>query len=93
MHRQKLLEMKAQVVIDGWEGAPPVEHGFSKAAWIPAHDRITLPRPETFSSAEDYYQTRFHEAGHATGHPPASIGTCPGTSAPLPMAGRSWSPR
>ena len=32
-------------------------------------DTVTLPEREQFASADGYYQTAFHELGHATGHP------------------------
>ena len=32
-------------------------------------DQVTLPERDCFTMATAYYQTAFHEAGHATGHP------------------------
>jgi len=58
----------AQALAENWQDGPPVEHGSSRACYIPALDKIRLPSPERFNSAADYYQTRFHEMGHATGH-------------------------
>jgi len=40
----------------------------SEAFYTPAMDSITMPRRETFRSAESYYSTLFHECGHSTGH-------------------------
>jgi antirestriction protein ArdC len=40
-----------------------------RADYHPASDTIRLPLRSQFSSAEDYYATAFHEAGHSTGHP------------------------
>lgn len=59
---------RAEEIAGGWQDAPEIKHGFNRACYIPAADEIHLPRPEVFRSAEDYYQTRFHEMGHATGH-------------------------
>jgi antirestriction protein ArdC len=40
-----------------------------RADYHPASDTIRLPLRSQFRSAEDYYATAFHEAGHSTGHP------------------------
>jgi antirestriction protein ArdC len=40
-----------------------------RADYHPASDTIRLPLRSQFTSAEDYYATAFHEAGHSTGHP------------------------
>jgi Zincin-like metallopeptidase len=44
---------------------PPGE----RADYHPATDTIRLPLRAQFRSAEGYYATAFHEAGHSTGHP------------------------
>jgi antirestriction protein ArdC len=41
--------------------APEIEHGGSKAFYSSLTDRITLPNPEFFTSAEEYYAMAFHE--------------------------------
>lgn len=46
----------------------PVGFGGSRAFYAPREDRIQLPEFSTFVSAEHYYATAFHEAGHSTGH-------------------------
>lgn len=43
-------------------------HGGDRACYTPATDVITLPPRDSFVSPEEYYSTRFHEMGHATGH-------------------------
>jgi antirestriction protein ArdC len=48
--------------------APQIEHGGSKAFYSSLTDRINLPKPELFTSAEEYYATAFHELIHSTGH-------------------------
>ena len=48
--------------------APEIVHAGSKAFYSPLRDRVTLPKPELFSSAEEYYATGFHELIHSTGH-------------------------
>jgi antirestriction protein ArdC len=46
----------------------PVRHQGFAAAYSPKEDVIFMPPPNFFRSREDYYQTRFHESVHATGH-------------------------
>src|SRR5262249_5455877 len=36
--------------------------------YSPLADRVSMPRPESFSGPEEYYSTLFHELGHSTGH-------------------------
>jgi antirestriction protein ArdC len=44
-----------------------IEQG-SRAAYIPALDRIDMPSLQAFKSSHAFYSTLFHEMGHATGH-------------------------
>jgi antirestriction protein ArdC len=46
-----------------------VDHGGDRAAFIPSHDKIILPRPEAFSSPDAYTATALHELVHWSGHP------------------------
>jgi antirestriction protein ArdC len=48
--------------------APEIVHAGSKAFYSPLTDRVTLPPPELFASAEEYYATGFHELIHSTGN-------------------------
>ena len=48
---------------------PAVEHGGTRACYSPSLDRVQMPKPERFESAEAYYSVLFHELTHATGHP------------------------
>lgn len=54
-------------VVNGYIG-PKTEHIEQRAYYNPMFDKINMPRMETFSSAEEYYSTRFHEMAHSTGH-------------------------
>jgi antirestriction protein ArdC len=45
-----------------------IEHHGGRACYCPGTDRITMPKPERFESAEAYYATLFHELAHSTGH-------------------------
>jgi antirestriction protein ArdC len=57
----------AERVVKGWSDAPEVLHGYRHACYISATDEIQLPPKARFASCEEYYATRFHEMGHATG--------------------------
>lgn len=46
-----------------------IRHGGDRAYYAPGFDRIQLPNPEAFRSAEVYAATKAHELVHWTGHP------------------------
>lgn len=45
-----------------------IRHGGNMAMYVPSLDVINLPEFEAFHTADDYYQTAFHELVHWTGH-------------------------
>ena len=45
-----------------------VEHGGDRAAFVPSHDKIIMPKPEAFTSPDAYAATALHELTHWTGH-------------------------
>ncbi|MDY7107505.1 MAG: zincin-like metallopeptidase domain-containing protein [Planctomycetota bacterium] len=47
---------------------PEIRHGEARAWYRPSADVVNMPRPELFTSAEEYYSTLFHELTHSTGH-------------------------
>jgi antirestriction protein ArdC len=47
---------------------PKIVHGGTKAFYSPQTDRVTLPPPELFTSAAEYYASQFHELLHSSGH-------------------------
>src|SRR5690606_27438937 len=59
----------AERIMDGYLSTGPSwdEHG-SAAFYRPSSDHITLPPRETFTSADGFYSTAFHEMVHSTGH-------------------------
>jgi antirestriction protein ArdC len=59
----------ADAIVQGWKDGPEVIHGTSRASYDTVKDVIYLPAPKDFSRPEEYYSTRFHEMGHATGAP------------------------
>lgn len=48
---------------------PPIAYGGADAYYVPAQDRIQVPRIDTFISPEFFYSVLFHEIVHATGSP------------------------
>lgn len=58
----------AQAIIDGMPEAPEINFGGDRAYYSPVDDKIQLPKPEAFTSTEDYYATAFHELTHSTGN-------------------------
>ncbi len=60
-----------QAVLDGYLACGPelVHVAGDRADYHPATDTIRLPLRSQFRTAEGYYATAFHEAGHSTGHP------------------------
>jgi antirestriction protein ArdC len=48
---------------------PSLTHGGDRAFYSPGYHTVTMPHPGTFSDAESYYATIFHEFGHSTMHP------------------------
>jgi antirestriction protein ArdC len=54
-----------------WENMPTrpeLAYGGDRACYAPSLDLIKMPPRAAFHSAEGFYETLFHEAGHATGH-------------------------
>jgi len=62
---------KPQAGLDGYLARGPklVHVAGDRADYHPATDIIRLPLRAQFRSADGYYATAFHEAGHSTGHP------------------------
>ena len=54
-------------VVEGFDG-PKVSHGGNRAFYAPSKDAVVMPKPETFTSSEEYYGVLFHELCHSTGH-------------------------
>lgn len=50
------------------EGISGTHFGGDRAFYSPALDSITVPKFDTFVSADHYYATVFHECAHSTGH-------------------------
>ncbi len=59
---------KAEQIIAGMPKRPEIRQGGIRACYLPAFDRVEIPKPEAFRSDQDYYSILFHELTHATGH-------------------------
>jgi antirestriction protein ArdC len=58
----------AEALVVGMPNAPKITHGGAVAAYSPTRDSIAMPERGSFTGAEEYYSTLFHELGHSTGH-------------------------
>ena len=60
----------ATAIVGGMPNPPCIDHdGGNQAFYVPARDRISLPRMDTFNGAAEYHSTLFHELAHSTGDP------------------------
>jgi antirestriction protein ArdC len=60
---------EAEDVIKGYENPPAIEIGGNEASYCKADDKVRIPQPEHFKTAEGYYSALFHELAHSTRHP------------------------
>jgi antirestriction protein ArdC len=66
-HAHTPIEAAEDIVRD-WDGRPAIEHLHQRAYYSPALDMVNMPERDTFTTAEGYYATLFHELTHSTGH-------------------------
>ena len=59
----------AEAIVGSWAERPDIKHLDQRAYYVPALDYVNMPIFSSFTTAEAYYQTLFHELTHATGHP------------------------
>ena len=59
---------RADQIVANMPLCPEIKHGGAGASYSPMLDYVKMPKPEVFESAEEYYNTLFHELSHATGH-------------------------
>ncbi|MFD1470233.1 ArdC family protein [Hymenobacter caeli] len=57
-----------EAIVASWDGRPAIQHLHQRAYYAPALDLVNMPEPATFTTAEGYYATLFHELTHSTGH-------------------------
>ncbi|WP_324680812.1 ArdC family protein [Hymenobacter sp. GOD-10R] len=58
----------AEAIVTSWADRPRITHMDQQAYYVPATDYVNMPLFSSFRSAEQYYQTLFHELTHSTGH-------------------------
>jgi antirestriction protein ArdC len=59
---------EAENIVAAMPKKPEIRHGGGRACYSPSLDCVTMPKPETFCSGQDYYSVLFHELTHSTGH-------------------------
>lgn len=79
-------EARAEEILEGMPGRPPIVYGGPAAAYSPEADRVYLPEREAFSSPAAFYTTAFHELTHAAGHEKRCGGLEPATFGSDPYA-------
>lgn len=57
-----------EALVLSYADRPKIQWVEQRAYYSPRLDYVNMPKPETFTSAEEYYSTLFHELGHSTGH-------------------------
>lgn len=55
-------------LVSGMPNPPKMEWGGTQACYNPFNDTVSMPKPEWFKRAENYYSVLFHELTHSTGH-------------------------
>jgi|TARA_R110000824_G_C15195934_1_gene675263 antirestriction protein ArdC len=58
----------AEAILEGYADKPAIDDHVSAAWYRPSLDLIGIPPRDTFTSADGYYSTLFHECIHSTGH-------------------------
>jgi len=57
-----------ETIIADMPNCPEIQQGKQRASYNPLSDIISIPRFDSFDTAEEYYSTLFHELTHSTGH-------------------------
>lgn len=61
------LERCEQIVSNYIDG-PAIANGGARAFYDPNTDQVTMPDPERFENATNWYAVLYHELAHSTGH-------------------------
>jgi antirestriction protein ArdC len=59
---------EAERIVDEMPMKPEIRTGEDKAYYVPLYDYINMPRKGLFHSDAGFYNSLFHELGHACGH-------------------------
>ncbi len=57
-----------EAVIASMPNCPEIQQGKQRASYNPVSDLVSMPRFDSFDTAEEYYSTLFHEMIHSIGH-------------------------
>jgi len=60
--------VECEAIIANMPNCPEIQQGKQRASYNPLSDIVSMPRFDSFDTAEEYYSTLFHETIHATGH-------------------------
>jgi antirestriction protein ArdC len=58
----------AEAIWEAMPQRPELRYGGDRACYVPGLDLLKMPVRSAFATAEGFYETLFHEMGHATGH-------------------------
>lgn len=59
---------RCEQIVDGYVDGPTITNGGASAFYDPSTDQVTMPDPERFDNATDWYAVLYHELAHSTGH-------------------------
>jgi antirestriction protein ArdC len=59
---------ECEAIIANMPNCPEIQQEKQRASYNPLSDIISMPRFDSFDTAENYYATLYHEAIHASGH-------------------------
>lgn len=59
---------RCEQIVQKMPRPPTIEMNLSRAFYSASRDLVNMPKPELFSSPEQFYATLYHEIGHASGH-------------------------
>lgn len=66
-HGEIALDVRAEAAIAAWGDKPKIFHGGDRAFYRPLADEVHVPLAQSFTTADGYYGTLFHELVHSTG--------------------------
>lgn len=58
----------AEAIVAGMPNRPEIKENLRRAFYSPGKDYVGMPLKDSFTGAEEYYSTLFHELTHSTGH-------------------------
>ncbi|PKN69067.1 MAG: hypothetical protein CVU54_12210 [Deltaproteobacteria bacterium HGW-Deltaproteobacteria-12] len=58
---------ECEAIVANMPNCPEIQQGKQRASYNPLNDIISMPRFDSFDTAEEFYSTLYHEAIHSTG--------------------------